>query len=439
MEHTLGSKLRELRMAKGLTQSALGENLVTASMISQIESDRVIPSERLLEQLLQRLDADPEEIRALFKSNENLQRYRQAKTFLENNQPAEARRLLLQVIEDIPAQVRRDKVFTDLAESCLQLGFTDEAIRMLESALAFALEHEDISTSVHDLYQLGQIERGRRRLTAAAMYWQRGSELLMRHPELRMPVAVKLENNLARTYYILGLQEQALFHYQRACQAAEAFQYPRDLAVIHHGLANVLVEIQEFERAQSHTETALAFYRAAGNMRGVHQCLINQAVILRRQGRHKAAIDHLTNCEKQRSLRHDFPRLAKLQLEMAKNQFALGDTEAALTTVQGIRPTSLREPELAIEALLVKAACFTEQNRFEEAASCLDEALQLCDKVEDPLTRLRIWQRQSWLYRKLGRPKAALSAQLQSIHLIRRHFVAVSGPGKPLKRLFPEQ
>lgn len=55
---TLGERIREARTQRGLTQSELADQLVTPSMISQIESDRAKPSYQLLRGIAQRLGLD---------------------------------------------------------------------------------------------------------------------------------------------------------------------------------------------------------------------------------------------------------------------------------------------------------------------------------------------------------------------------------------------
>ncbi|MCL6454463.1 MAG: helix-turn-helix domain-containing protein [Alicyclobacillus sp.] len=55
---TLGQKIREARLQRGLTQHDLAGNLVTASMISQIEADRANPSFTLLRSIADRLGLD---------------------------------------------------------------------------------------------------------------------------------------------------------------------------------------------------------------------------------------------------------------------------------------------------------------------------------------------------------------------------------------------
>ena len=45
---TLGAKIRALRQAKGLTQGELTRGEITPGLISQIESDRIAPSYRVI-------------------------------------------------------------------------------------------------------------------------------------------------------------------------------------------------------------------------------------------------------------------------------------------------------------------------------------------------------------------------------------------------------
>ena len=52
---TLGQKLRQTRLSKGLSQSQVAGDCVTRNMLSQIENDQASPSMRTLEHLAQAL------------------------------------------------------------------------------------------------------------------------------------------------------------------------------------------------------------------------------------------------------------------------------------------------------------------------------------------------------------------------------------------------
>ena len=53
---TLGQKLRQTRLSKGLSQSQVAGGCVTRNMLSQIENDQASPSMRTLEHLARALD-----------------------------------------------------------------------------------------------------------------------------------------------------------------------------------------------------------------------------------------------------------------------------------------------------------------------------------------------------------------------------------------------
>lgn len=59
---TLGTRIRDLRTRRGITQTQLAEGLVTPSMISQIESGKSHPSRQLIAELAERLGVLPDEL-----------------------------------------------------------------------------------------------------------------------------------------------------------------------------------------------------------------------------------------------------------------------------------------------------------------------------------------------------------------------------------------
>lgn len=58
-KQTIGEKVKQLRKAKGLTQTDLAGDHMTKSMLSQIENGRALPSMNSLQVLAGRLGVDP--------------------------------------------------------------------------------------------------------------------------------------------------------------------------------------------------------------------------------------------------------------------------------------------------------------------------------------------------------------------------------------------
>ena len=61
---SLGQRIRQIRMGKGITQIELSKGICTPSMISQIESDRARPSYKILFSIADKLDVPLENVAA---------------------------------------------------------------------------------------------------------------------------------------------------------------------------------------------------------------------------------------------------------------------------------------------------------------------------------------------------------------------------------------
>ena len=98
MTTSLGQKIRELRILKGLTQSDLGAGMVTPSMISQIEADKARPSYTMLFALSERLDVPLEKLLVDVDLNlEYVSTYKMARAMVAGKEYASAIPLLKEV------------------------------------------------------------------------------------------------------------------------------------------------------------------------------------------------------------------------------------------------------------------------------------------------------------------------------------------------------
>ncbi|MCL6548477.1 MAG: helix-turn-helix transcriptional regulator, partial [Alicyclobacillus sp.] len=198
---SLGQKIRELRKQRKLTQQELAAGLVTASMVSQIESDRATPSPKLLEQLAERLGVDTAYFREdMTHKSDQVQTYRRAKLLIDMQQYADAIPLLESLLYPRSPQFREEVLYQELAECHIQLGQYDQAEEMYERVVRSAVEKGNVPDAVRAYFELGRARRNRGQLGVARMFWQRAKELLARHPEVNMPLALKIEMSLARVH-----------------------------------------------------------------------------------------------------------------------------------------------------------------------------------------------------------------------------------------------
>ena len=77
---TLGQKLRQTRLSKGLSQSQVAGGCVTRNMLSQIENDQASPSMRTLEHLARALDVSVGWLLSDEQTDAALEKMRRART-----------------------------------------------------------------------------------------------------------------------------------------------------------------------------------------------------------------------------------------------------------------------------------------------------------------------------------------------------------------------
>lgn len=347
---TLGSKIRMLRKARHMTQQELGGDLISASMISQIEANRALPSETVLESIAKKLGVSTNFFKDEFHVHENTQRYRHAKALMDGNRYEDALELYVTLIAAPPPQVRLFTLYTETAQCYQYIDDLEKATQMYNHAAETALEVNEVAVAVHSYYQLGTLQRKRKELPLARMYWFRGQQLLLRHPDLRMPVSVKIHANLGRVLYMLGEYREAFDSYEHALDEAQNFSATLDLAVVYHGLANVRVKLHEYSKAVEDTHRAIALYESVRHQRGRNQCKINLAVILRERGEYEQALRAVDECLQETEFSQDTFRHAFALSERGVCLVKLNRINEAIQ--DGVQATFMVQSDVQLQASL---------------------------------------------------------------------------------------
>lgn len=140
---SLGSKIRDLRIKKGLTQSDLGAGLVTPSMISQIESDKANPSYKVLEAIAVKLDQPLEYFLSdLHSQLEQVTAYKVAKALMASNEYDRAVEVLRSLTNNVIANMNSTEARIDLGKCLIELAQYEEAAECLHEAVKQATETE---------------------------------------------------------------------------------------------------------------------------------------------------------------------------------------------------------------------------------------------------------------------------------------------------------
>ncbi|WAH37679.1 helix-turn-helix domain-containing protein [Alicyclobacillus dauci] len=174
---TIGEKIRDIRIKRGLTQADLGGDLVTPSMISQIEADRAKPSYPLLTELANRLGMPVEyfmnelDDQFLFSAQLGVAMYQTAV-----GQP-EAALTQLESIENTPEQgLNHQEYILTLAQTYRKLKRYNEATSHLEHLREIAYRTQDKRLLFLVCRECGYVEADRGNTEGALHEWTRALE-----------------------------------------------------------------------------------------------------------------------------------------------------------------------------------------------------------------------------------------------------------------------
>lgn len=351
---TLGQKIRALRKARGMTQSELAQGVATASMISQIESDRTMPSAQLLEHIAARLGVDVSTFqRELAGSSEEAHTYRRAKQLAEQGQYDEAIRHFLSLSWPLHSQFRPELVFQDMGDCYLKSGDYVQAARLYDGLVWAGFARGDLSSVVRGYYY-GALARRRLQRDEEAMWYLERARQALAASGLQMPLGLKIDMTLARLYLQYGPMERAKALYEAILARDAEPMSTVDRAHVHHGFACSAAAVGDYECAITHGEHAVELHEAAGNRALAMRCRINLGAFLRLGGHAERALNHLLELEDKFSPRDDMLRVA-LDHELALTYQALGQLDSALRRVtQALRAAQIG-PELLGQLHLLAA------------------------------------------------------------------------------------
>jgi transcriptional regulator with XRE-family HTH domain len=138
---TIGTRIRDLRVSKGMTQTALSGNGISSGYVSLIESGKRTPSDRMVREIADRLGVSVEEI---LRSGETprvdprLSDHARldvnfAKMALANGNPAEAARIISRLQLDTLDNTTANDAASTLSQSLEQAGDMVGAVRVLRT------------------------------------------------------------------------------------------------------------------------------------------------------------------------------------------------------------------------------------------------------------------------------------------------------------------
>jgi HTH-type transcriptional regulator, quorum sensing regulator NprR len=409
MSYSLGQKIRELRIRKGLTQGDLSAGLVTPSMVSQIESDKANPSHQLLCAIAERLETPIEYFLTDVQTQmENVSAYQLACAYIGNQQYEQAIPLLLHLKESHATHVSVIDVSYQLAICYLETGKFDKAAELFDYVYETAMTKKDHMLVANVQYQLARIAFERKEFPIAAHYLEKAYEYLQQAGPVDPLLYAKVVQILGEVYTRMGDSEKAKHFFAESYESMIHFRDLRKMGDTYLELSATCREQGYFERAAEYAQIAASIYRS---LQGIRQAIDTSAcfgILLGREGHGEQAATLLDNSI-QRYREYGFEKnIGKLYEELARVLLQVGRYDEAVDQAKKALQFYAETGENKVEVYRLLTTIYLVQDNLDEAERWLNEAELLLGQSAPLNERVKLYALQSEIYKKRNKHKEAI-------------------------------
>jgi len=326
---SVGERLREARLARGLTQEQLARGLATKGFISQVERNRATPSLPKLRVIAERLgqplsyfvtDRPPQLLTLLRKS---------AQLAVRAEDPARALDILAEAA-DLPATANERADLQRIRGVALsELRQNRQALSTLQDAAATApLDDAELNAAIYA--EIGTVLQIEERFNAAVEANRRSLDWLDQCRHADPALRARVLTNLGSSSFRLGQHAEAMAYFVRALDAATDAESLLRIANAHMALGVAARAVGELDRALEHCNRALELHSRIHHERTANRILNNLGDVHYAAGRRREAADLQRRClQRARELHDDFEigvaagALARYALEDRKFEEAM--------------------------------------------------------------------------------------------------------------------
>lgn len=321
--NSIGRRLREARLARGLTQEQLARGLATKGFISQVERDQATPSLAKLRLLAERLslplsgltgEHPPLDLSYLRKS---------AELAVKANEAERALSLVAEAEPHATTPEEQAELLRIRGRALDELGRLAEALDSHQQAAATAPADEpelngeiyaEIATVLNQLEQFNAaVEAGRR-----ALQWLDRSKHA--DPALRSRVL----SNLGRSCFGLGQLQRAHRFYEEALSAGNDAESLYRIANARMSLGVTARATGNLDEAIEHCNRALEIWGRIQQARNANRVLNNVGDVYYAQGKTAQARAVQRRCLEQAKILHDDLEVAIAGAALARYDYEQG-------------------------------------------------------------------------------------------------------------------
>ncbi|PWK13825.1 tetratricopeptide repeat protein [Tumebacillus permanentifrigoris] len=403
MPATLGQKIKELRIQKGLTQSDLGAGMVTPSMISQIEADKANPSHKLLQAIAEKLETPIEYFLTDMQMQiEQIATYKVARSMMEAGEFERAVPILAGLMEDSVPQLHSAEIQFDLAECLLEQGKLDDALDGFDKVLSSATTRKDLYMQSLALKQLGYVEEKRHNYPLAIYHWQKALDLIAKVDDHDPFLAAEILRQLGKVYGYLGEKNDALTSYERAHKYIEPTASFQKIADLYRRLGETFREQGEFDRASEYAQHSISLYRGLKNIKLAIEVKENFGITKGEDGNAEEALQTLASCLSEYQEYGYIEKVAHTHGEMARIHLANKDYEQASAHCDEALKLLAED---SLERGFVYRTYSTirkEQKKFSEAVDFMEQSVKVFEIADLPREIAKSYSMLGDIYKEQG-------------------------------------
>ena len=420
----LGERLRQLRVAAGMTQTDLAGERFSKEYVSQIERGKTRPTRETIEWLAQKLGVDP--------------------GFLERGVSADERRRVETLLARAEALTESHQYDEGVAEyencktAVLATGVTELEVRHLAGEAWARMERSEIKKAIEllnrarmlaDAPEFSDVDRADLFFRLAVCRYQLSSiatAVNLLNEALSMAEGSELPCDRLRAD-ILGWRsrcyrrqrdlEAAREDVERALELAQAVDDPRKTADTYFQASLVSDRMGHWVQARNYAERAKAYYEQINDERNVGRLLNNLGGLNFQLGKPEQAVEDLKNAYRvlldkgsEADAANVVASLAHVHLHTGEANSAEEEARHALSLMEGrdvflynVAPTQL-----------VLGRALMEQGRLDEAEEVLRASDASAEQLESISHRAAAWMARGDLAAKRGEDGVAAKLYRQA-------------------------
>ncbi|MFD2170860.1 helix-turn-helix domain-containing protein [Tumebacillus lipolyticus] len=418
---SLGQKIRQRRLERGLTQSQLAESLVSASAISQIEGDKINPSYKLLCQIAERLEVPLDYF--LSETGEYLEQvtsHKLAKTLIMAKEYANA----VPILENLLTSNAGEELdlLMDLATCLIHLDVLTTAKELLEKVITMSLKADDHRAHVWALHRLGLVFFEQQNTSLAMHYWQRAYDYLLEAGVSDQFLRAEITTNLALTYNRLGYYDRSTHLFLNSQDLLKNSSNLYHLATNYLGLGRSHYGKKQYKEAQEYWQEAITIFKSLDHIQYSIQVKENFGILRGELGENEEALEILLECVKhyrelglEQQLSNTFAEIAKVLIRLGRTDEA---SDALNQAFEHCEPDSM----YYAQCCNVRSLLYASLHQYAEAIEAAREGSGIFRKLEMIHEYHKMRLHISDLFKTLGDYKSSTEILEETQHFIQHFF-----------------